>query len=105
MIARTGSWQLQQHPYFLSSLQAWVDRLSLVELAIVVSTHFEHCLGHPQEVDGFVGVVKESTPHVIAMGKIEGLCHLIPEIQAATGNCSVWIVNNQVDLHMYWDVY
>jgi hypothetical protein len=42
MIVRTGSWLLQQHHHFLSSLQAWVDRLLPIELAVVVGTHFKH---------------------------------------------------------------
>jgi hypothetical protein len=105
IIARTGGRLLQQHPRVLSSLQAWVDRPSLLEWAVVVGTHFEHHLGHSPKVYGFIGVVKESTPHGIAVEKIEGPYHLVPEIQAATGNGSVWIVNDQVDLDRYRDVY
>jgi hypothetical protein len=56
-------------------------------------------------MDGFVRVVQESTPHVIGMEKIKGLCHWVPEIWTATGNGSVSIINSQVDLDMYWDVY
>ena len=89
MIVRTGSQLLQQHPDFLSSLQAWIDRPLLLQLAVVVGTYFEHRLGHPQEVDRFIRVVKESTPNIIAMVKIEGLYHLIGEIWAVTGNGSV----------------
>ena len=59
MIARTGGQLLQQHPHFLSFLQAWVDRPLPLELAVDVATHFEHHLGHPAEVDGFVRGVKE----------------------------------------------
>jgi hypothetical protein len=105
MIVTTGGRLLQQHPHCLSSLQTWVDRPSPLELAVVVGTHFEHRLGHPQDEDGIVRVVKESKPHVIAVEKIEVPCHLVPESQAVTGNSSVWIVNNQVDLDTYWDVY
>jgi hypothetical protein len=50
-------------------------------------------------------VGKESTPYVIAVEKIEGPCNLVPEIGAATRNGLSWIVNNQVDLDTYWDVY
>jgi hypothetical protein len=50
-------------------------------------------------------VVKESTAHVIAMEKIEMPCHLLPEIQATTGNGLLWIENNQTDLDTNWDVY
>jgi hypothetical protein len=101
MIARTGSRLWQQHPHFLLSLQAWVDKRVLLKLAVVVSTHFVHHLGYPQNVYGFVRVVKESTPHVIAVEKIEGPYHLVPGIWAATENSLLRNINNEVDLDMY----
>jgi hypothetical protein len=105
MIAMTGIQQFQQHPHVSLSLQSWDDTPSPLELAVVVVKHFEHCLGHPQEVDGFIRVVIESTTHVMAREKIEAPCHILPEIQAVTGNRSVWIIINQADLDTYWDIF
>lgn len=104
MIVMTGSRLLQQHPHFLSSLYTWVHRPWLLEFAVDVDIHIKYRLGHLQQVDEFVRVVKESTPHVIDMEKIDGPCHLVPEIWAVTGNGSIWSIHNQLDLNTYWDV-
>jgi hypothetical protein len=103
-IARVGG-KLATHAHFVPSLQSWVKRPSLLELAIGIGTRFQHRSGDPEEVDGFVRVVKLPSPHVIAVESIEGPCHLIPERMGEEGNGSVWIVNNQVDLDTYWDIY
>jgi hypothetical protein len=39
---------------------------------MVVNTFFEYHFGHPQEVDGFFRVVKESKSHVIAIETMKG---------------------------------
>jgi hypothetical protein len=103
-IAQVGG-KLVTHAHFVPSLQAWVKRPSPLELAIGIGTKFQHRSGDPEEVDGFVRVVKLPSPHVLAVESIEGPCHLIPERLGEDGSGSVWIVNNQVDLDTYWDVY
>ena len=90
---------------FIPSLKVSVVRPSTLELAAAVGTGFQHRFGDPEEVDGFIRVVKATGPHVFAVDRIEGPAHLLPVNRTSTGSGSVWIINNHVDLDTYWDVY
>ena len=92
-------------PKFIPSLKMSVIRLSAIELAAVVGTSFQHGFRDPEEVDGLIRVVKATGPHVFAVDQNEGPAHLLPVCRMSTGSGSVWIINNQVDLNTYWDVY
>ena len=92
-------------PKFIPSLKMSVIRPSAIELAAAVGTSFQHRFGDPGEVDGFIRVVKATGAHVFAVDLIEGAAHLLPASRTSTESGSVWIINNQVDLDTYWDVY
>ena len=89
---------------FISSLKTPVVRPSDLQLAAAVGTSFQHHSGDPQEVDGFIRVIKATGLHVFAINRIEGPAHLLPKSRTNTGGSSIWIINNQVDLDTYWDV-
>ena len=90
---------------FIPSLKTCVVRPSDLQLAAAVGTSFHHHSGDTQEVDGFIRVVKATGLHVFPIDPIEGPTHLLPESRTNTGSSSVWIINRQVDLNTYWDVY
>ena len=104
VILKSGG-SLKLFPKFIPSLKMSVIRPSALELAAAVGTSFQHRFGDPEEVDGFIRVVKATGPHVFAVDRIEGPAHLLPVSRTSTGSGSVWIINNQVDLDTYWDVY
>ena len=56
-------------------------------------------------MDGFIRDINAIGPHVFAIDRIKGPAHLLPESRTNTGSGSVWIINSQVDLDTYWDVY
>ena len=86
-------------------LKMSVVRPSDLQLAAAVGTSFQHYSGDPQEVDGLIRVVRATGPHVFAIDPIEGPAHLFPESGTNTGGGAIWIVNSQVDLDTYWDLY
>ena len=104
VILKSGG-SLKVFPKFIPSRKVSVVRPSALELAAAVGTSFQHRFGDPEEVDGFIRVVKATGPHVFAVDRIEGPAHLLPASRMSTGSGSVWIINNQVDLDTYWDVY
>ena len=104
VILKSGG-SLKLFPKFIPLLKMLVIQPSAIELAAAVGTSFQHPFGDPEEVDGFIRVVKATDPHVFAVVRIEGPAHLLPVSRKSTGSGSVWIVNNQVDLDTYWDVY
>lgn len=104
-VIRKSGGSLNLSSKFIPSLKESVVRPSTLQLAAAVGTSFQHRLGDPEEVDGFIRVVKATGPHVFAVDQIEGPAHLLPVSRTSTGSGSVWIINSQVDLDTYWDVY
>jgi len=43
--------------------------------------------------------------HIVPVGAIVGLAHLVRENAAVGGIDSIWLVNNHVYLDTYWTVY
>jgi len=43
--------------------------------------------------------------HIVPSGVIVGPAHLVRENAASDGMDSVWLVNDDVDVDMYWTVY
>ena len=103
-VIRKSGGSLKLFSKFIPSLRAFVARPSALGLAAAVGTGFQHRLGNPEVVDGYIRVIKAAGPHVFAVDRIEGPCHLLP-VSRSTGSGSVWIINNHVDLDTYWDVY
>ena len=104
-VIRNSGGSLKLSSKFIPSLKTSVVRPSDLQLAAAVGTSFQHHSGDPQEVDGFIRVIKATGPHVFAVDRIEGPAHLLPESRTNTGGGSIWIINSQVDLDTYWDVY
>ena len=90
---------------FSSLLKTSVVRPSDLQLAVAVGTSFQHYSGDPQEVYGFIRVIKATGPYVFTIDRIEGPAHLLSESRTNTGGGSIWIINSQVDLDTYCDVY
>ena len=90
---------------FIPLLKTSVVRPSDLQLAAAVGISFQHHSGDPQEVDGFIRVIKVTGPHVFAIDQIKGPTNLLPESRTNTGGGSIWIINSQVDLDTDWDVY
>jgi len=54
----------------------------------------------------FIQVMKETNKmHIVSVGVIVGLAHLVWENAALGSMDSVWLVNNHVHLDTYWTVY
>jgi len=76
------------------------------EYAVVIPTKFKDLHGWADCVDGFIRVVKQTNKmHIVTVGAIVGLAHLVQENAASRGIDSVWLVNNHVHLDTYWTVY
>jgi len=77
------------------------------EYAVVIPTKNKDLHGWADCVDGFIRVVKQTDKiHIVHVGAIVGPAHLARESNAASDRIdSVWLVNNHVDLDMYWTVY
>jgi hypothetical protein len=65
---------------------------------VVISTKYKNLHGWADCVDRFIRVVKQTNKmHIIPVGAIVGLAHLV-RVNAALGSMdSVWLVNNHVD--------
>ena len=100
-----SSGSLKLFPQFIPSLKVSDIRPSAIELAAAIGIGFQHRFGHPEEVDGLIRIVKATGPHVFAVDQIEGPAHLLLVSRTSTGSCSVWFINNQVDLDTYCDLY
>jgi hypothetical protein len=73
---------------------------------VVIPTKFKDLHGCADCVDGFIRVVKQTNKmHIVPVGAIVGLVHLVRENAASGGIDSVWHVNNHIDLDTYWTVY
>ena len=86
--------------------QQWVLRPQVQEYAVVIATKYKDRHGWADCVDGFIRVVKQTNEmHIVPIGAIVGPGHLVWENAASGGIDSVWLVNNHVDLDIYWTVY
>jgi len=73
---------------------------------VVIPTKYKDLHGWADCVDGFIRVVKQTDKmHIVPVGAIVGLAHLVRENAASDRINSVWLVNNHVDLDTYWTVY
>jgi len=71
-----------------------------------IPTQYKDLQGWAYCVDGFIWVVKETNKmHIVPIGAIDGLAHLVRENGAWCGIDSLWRVYNHVDLDTYWTVY
>ena len=104
-VIRNSGGSLKLSSKFIPSLKTCVVWPSDLQLAATVGTSFQHHSGDPQEVDGFIRVIKATEPHVFAIDRIAGPAYLLPESRTNTGGGSIWIINSQVDFDTYWDVY
>jgi hypothetical protein len=86
--------------------QQRVLRPQAQEYVVVIQTMFKDLHGWADWVDGFIRVVKQTNKmHIVPVGTIVALAHLVRENAASGGIDSVWLVNNHVDLDTYWTVY
>jgi len=73
---------------------------------VVIPTKFKDLRGWADCVDGFIRVVKRTNKmHIVPVGAIVALAHLVRENAASGGIDSMWLVNNHIDLDTYWTVY
>jgi len=84
----------------------WILRPQPQEYAVVIPAKYKDLHGWANCVDGFIQVVKQTDKmHIVRVGAIVGLAHLVRENAASDRIDSVWLVNNHVDLDTYWTVY
>ena len=82
--------------------QQWILRPQPQEYAVVIPTKYKDLHGWADCVDGFIRVVKQMNKmHIVPVGAIVGLAHLVRENAALGSMDSVWLVNNHVDLDTY----
>jgi hypothetical protein len=86
--------------------QQWILHRQPQEYAVVIPTQHKHPHGWANCVDGFIRVVKQTDMvHIVPVGAIVGPAHLVQENSASDRIDSTWLVNNHVNLHIYWTVY
>jgi hypothetical protein len=86
--------------------QQWVLRPQAQEYAVVIPTKFKDLHGWADCVDAFIRVVKQTNKmHIVPVGAIVGLAHLVWVNAALGGIDSRWLVNNHVDSDTCWTVY
>jgi len=84
----------------------WILHPQVQEYAVEVSTKYNNLQGWPDCVDRFIWVVKQTDKmHIVPVGAIAGLAHLVGENTASDRIDSIWLVNNHVDVNTYWTVY
>jgi hypothetical protein len=73
---------------------------------VVIPTKYKDPHGWADCIDVFIWVVKQiDMMHIVPVGAIVGLAHLVRENAASDRIDSVWLVNNLVNLDTYWTVY
>jgi hypothetical protein len=73
---------------------------------VVIPTKINDLHGWDDCVDRFILVVKQQNMmHIVPGRAMFGLERLVRENAASGGIDRVWLVNNHVDLDMYWTVY
>jgi len=76
------------------------------EYVVVIPTKYKDLHDWADCVDGFIQVVKQTNKmHIVTVGALAGLVHLVRENAASGGIDSVWLVNNHVDVDTYWTGY
>jgi len=86
--------------------QRWVLCPQAQEYVVVIPTKYKDLHRWPDCVDGIIRVVKQTNKmHIVPIGVIVGLAHLVRENAASGGMDSVWLLDNHVDLDTYWTVY
>jgi len=86
--------------------QQWVLRPQAQEYVVVIPTKFKDLHGWADCVDVFIRVIKQKNKiHIVPVGAIVGLAHLVRENAASGSIDSIWLANNHVDLDTYWTVY
>jgi hypothetical protein len=78
--------------------QPWVLRPQAQEYAVVIPTKCNALDSVADCVDGFIRVVKQTNKiHIVPIGAIVGLAHLVWENATSGGITSVWLLNIHVD--------
>jgi hypothetical protein len=86
--------------------QQWVLCPQAQEYTAVIPTMFKdlHCWA--DSVGELIWVVKQTKKmHIVPVGVLVGPAHCVRETAASGGIDSIWLVNNHVDLDIYWTVY
>jgi hypothetical protein len=72
----------------------------------VIPIQYKDLHGWADCVDRFIWVVKQTDKmHLVPVGAIVEPAHLVQENAASVTINSIWLVNNHVDLDIYWTVY
>jgi hypothetical protein len=86
--------------------QQWVLSLQAQEYLVVIPTMYQDLHGWADCVDRFIQVVKQIyTMHIVPVGAIVWLAHLLRENAATGGIESIQLPSNHVDSDIYWTVY
>jgi len=86
--------------------QQWILRPQVEEYAVVIPTKYNDPHGWAGCVDGFILVVKQTDMmHIVSVGAIVGLAHLVRENAESDRIDSIWLVNHHVYLDTYGSVY
>jgi hypothetical protein len=73
---------------------------------VVIPIQYKDLHGWADCVDRFIWVVKQTDKmHLVPVGAIVEPAHLVQENAASVTINSIWLVNNHVDLDIYWTVY
>ena len=76
-----------------------------IELAVIMDYKFTGHSGLPNKYHGFVEVGLEGRHrYVVEVGSIEGPVQLV-EVSETRKSRKTWIVNNHIDLEIYYFVY
>jgi len=86
--------------------EQWVLCPQVQEYAVVIPTKFKALHGWADCVDGCICVVKQmNSMHIVTVGAIVQLAHLVQDKAAAGVIDSVWLLNNHIEFDIYWTVY
>jgi len=73
---------------------------------VVIPTKYKDPHGWAECIERFIRVIKQTDMmHIVPVGAIVGLAHLVRENAASDRIDSVWLANSRVDLDTYWTVY
>ena len=73
---------------------------------MVIRIQYNNLYGWADCVDRFIWVVKQPDKiHIVPVGEIVELAHLVQENASSVTINSIWLVNNHVDLETYWTVH
>jgi len=101
--ARNALWTF---PKRCKITQQWVLHCQAQEYAVVIPTKYNDLHGWAEYIERFIWVVKHTNVmHIVPIGGIVGLAHLLQENAASYGIDTVWPVYYHVDLDTHWTVY